>query len=229
MDSRPVRWCAVVVLGLGGCTSVSVDPECPNELEVGQSANVWANEKNPGAVPTYKWVAVPSDAGTFGDPTAADTTFKALKEGDVVLRLTATDGLYQWVGECQVTIGAPPAPVDASVLLTVDPDPVVVGETAILFCSTTGEVEATTRTLEQTAGATVTLSPLSEGVATFVAAEVGDLAFQCIGVTDAGAQTEPSEVAVSVVAAPDDNDNTNDNDNNNTNDNDDSRGGRDRG
>lgn len=223
MANRYARWWTLVVCGLGGCTSVSVNPDCPSEMEVGQSGSVWANEKNPGAVPTYKWEAIPSDAGTFTDPAAADTSFKALKEGDVVIRLTATDGLYQSIGECHVTIGTT---VDAAVSLTVDPNPVVIGVTAILFCTSTGEVEAVTRTLEQNSGVSVTLSPLSEGVATFVAAEVGDLTFQCVGTTDAGQQTEPSEVTVSAVAPPTDNDNTNDN---SADDGDTSRDGRDRG
>lgn len=223
LTNRYARWWTIVLCGLGGCTSVSVDPDCPSEMEVGQAGSVWANEKEPGAVPTYKWEAVPSDAGTFTDPAAANTTFKALKEGDVIIRLTATDGLYQSIGECHVTIGTT---VNAAVSLTVDPDPVVIGEMAILFCSSTGEVEAVTRTLEQNSGAEVTLSPLSEGVATFVAAEVGDLTFQCVGATETGQQTEPSEVTVSAIAAPADNDNANDN---STDDGGTSRDDRDRG
>jgi hypothetical protein len=192
-----------ILLALCGCTSISVDPECPSELTVGESGSVWANEREPGEIPTYLWEAIPSGAGTFADPTALNTSFKAEKEGEAVLRLTASDGLYQAVGECRTTIVAS---VNVAVALQIDPSPVVVGETAILFCSSVGETEAVTRTLEQVDGATVTLAPLSEGVATFVSNDVGDLTFSCTGATEAGQQSQPSVAAVSVVTADDNGD-----------------------
>lgn len=201
ITSRFVRLWSLILCGLGGCTSVSVDPECPSELAVGESGSVWANEKNPGEIPTYQWEAIPPDAGTFADPAAPDTSFKAEKEGEVVLRLTASDGLYLAVDECHTTVVAS---VDVAVSLQVDPDPAVVGETAILFCSNVGEAETVTRTLEQVDGSPVTLDPLAEGVATFLPTEIGELTFSCVGSTDAGRQSQPSVVTVSVVAAADD-------------------------
>jgi len=201
ITSRFVRLWSLILCGLGGCTSVSIDPECPSELAVGESGSVWANEKNPGEIPTYQWEAIPPDTGTFADPAAPDTSFNAEKEGEVVLRLTASDGLYLAVGECHTVVVAS---VDVAVSLQVDSDPVVAGETAILFCSSVGEAEAVTRTLEQVDGSPVTLSPLSEGVATFVPTEVGDLTFSCTGSSETGRQSQPSLATVSVVAADDD-------------------------
>jgi hypothetical protein len=96
--------------------------------------------------------------------------------------------------------------VDVTVSLTVDPDPPVVGESAVLFCSSTGDALAVTRTLEQLDGAPVTLEPLSEGVATFTPGEAGELTFQCTGQTQDGVQSEPSIVMVSAVEPPDDDD-----------------------
>lgn len=199
--NRFVRWWTLILCTLGGCTYISVDPECPDELEVGASGSVWANEKNPGAIPIYQWEAVPSDAGTFADATVPNTDFTAAKEGAVVIRLMASDGLFRFLGECHLTVVAPG---DVAVSLTVDPDPPIVGEEAILFCSSVGEAEAVTRGVEQVEGPSVTLSVLSEGVATFSPTEVGELTFSCTGETASGRPSEASVVTVSVVMPPDD-------------------------
>ena len=211
-------WMPILCI-LSGCTSISVEPSCPDELEVGQSGTVMANERNPGEIPTYAWEAFPADAGTFNDSSAPNTSFLAQKEGEVVIRLTASDGLYQMIAECRITVVPS---VDVSVSFQVDPDPAVLGESAILFCSSVGETEAVTLTLEQVDGPMVTLSPLSEGVATFTPQEIGELAFSCVGATEEGRQSEPSVVTVSVTASPNGNgnDNTNENDNGTDNEND---------
>ena len=49
----PLRWWTLCLLGLSGCTSISIAPLCPDELEVGESGTVRANERDPGAIPTY--------------------------------------------------------------------------------------------------------------------------------------------------------------------------------
>lgn len=196
-------WWALTICGLGGCTSISIDPSCPSELEVGESGMVWANEQNPGEIPTYLWEAVPSEAGTFGDSSAPSTKFKALKTGEVVIRLTASDRLYQVISECRMTVIEP---VDVAVSLVVKPDPAVVGDEAALLCTSVGESEAVTFVLEQVDGSPVTLSSLLEGVATFIPGEVGDLTFSCVGETESGVQSEPSVVTVSVIAASDEGD-----------------------
>jgi len=217
--SRFAGWWIPILCIFSGCTTISIEPSCPDELEVGQLGTVMANEQNPGEIPTYLWEAFPADAGTFDDPTAPKTGFLAQKEGEVVIRLTASDGLYQMIAECRTTV-VPSA--DVAVSLQVDPDPAVLGESAILFCSSVGETEAVTRTLEQVDGPTVTLSPLAEGVATFTPEEVGELTFSCVGATEEDRQSEASVVTVSVIVSPDGNgnDNTNDNDNGADNEND---------
>ncbi len=188
---------------LTGCTGISIAPSCPAELEVGQSGTVWANEEDSGAVPTYLWEAVPSDAGTFADPAAPVTSFQALKEGEVTIRLTATDGLFQAVSQCQTTVIAEALAV---VSLEVEPDPVVVEGAGILSCSSVGEAAAVTFTLEQLDGTPVTLMPLAEGVALFTPTEAGELTFRCVGTTEDGRASEPSDLIVSVTEPPDDTD-----------------------
>ena len=89
---------------LGGCDSISIEPSCPAELAVGESGTVAANELNPGAIPTYLWQVFPSEAGTFVDEDEPITEFQAAKEGEVVIRLTASDGLYQVVSACTTRI-----------------------------------------------------------------------------------------------------------------------------
>ena len=94
----------MVTVILGGCDSISIEPSCPAELAVGESGTVAANEQNPGAIPTYLWQVFPPDAGTFTNPQELVTEFQALKEGEVVIRLTAGDGLYQVVSACTTRI-----------------------------------------------------------------------------------------------------------------------------
>lgn len=213
LAALPGQLAGLVLLMLtvaGGCTSISVAPSCPSELELGESGSVWANEQNPGGIPSYKWEVLPAGAGTFADSAKANTSFHAEQPGDAVLRLTASDGLFQVVGECRLTIQGVSG---VAVSLSVDPDPIVIGGTAILFCASVGETQAVTRTLEQTDGDTVTLSPISEGVATFIPDQIGDLSFSCTGESEAGDRGPPSTVSVSVVAAADGNANDNTNDN----------------
>ena len=202
----PVQWAVPVLSMLAGCTSISVTPACPEELEVGQSVTVRANEENPGAVPTYLWEMFPPDAGEFADPSGPVTSFQAAKEGEVTIRLTASDGLYQVVAECQTSVIAT---TSVAVSLTADPDPAVVGSATILSCSSVGETAAMTRTIEQLDGATVSLTVGGEGVATFTPDEVGELTFQCIGTGEDGRRSAPTVLTVSVIPAPDDTDNAN--------------------
>ena len=93
-----------VALALGGCDSISIEPSCPVQLAVGESGTVSANELNPGGIPSYLWQVFPPDSGTFADPRQPITEFEALKEGEVVIRLTASDGLYQVISACTTRI-----------------------------------------------------------------------------------------------------------------------------
>src|SRR3990172_7320399 len=104
----------VGVLGLVGCTGISVAPSCPNELRVNESAPVLANEINPGAIAKYFWEVIPAQVGRVTDPTKPSTMFEATGEGEAVIRLTASDGLYQVISQCQTRVAgtAEPPPED---------------------------------------------------------------------------------------------------------------------
>ena len=229
--SRSALWWTLAACSLGGCTRISVEPSCPNELAVGESGAVQANETNPGAIPTYLWETFPSSAGEFAVPDAPVTTFQAKEPGNVTIRLTAADGLYQVVSECHTTVTEAEG---VAVSLSVEPDSPVVGESAMLVCRSTGETVAEVRTIEQTDGTVVELNLVSEGVSTFTPDEPGEFTFTCVGDSRGGQESEPSTLIVTVVSPSDDTDNTNDNDNtsdnDNTNDNDnandDDNGGR---
>ncbi|MFQ5592085.1 MAG: hypothetical protein ACE5HE_13040, partial [Phycisphaerae bacterium] len=51
----------------GGCTGISVEPSCPEEMVVGESRPLKANEQNEGAMPWYLWEVKPVDAGTIAE------------------------------------------------------------------------------------------------------------------------------------------------------------------
>ncbi len=200
--ARAVRICLIVwvmlsVSTLTGCGQISIAPSCPDSLEVGQSGTVSANEQNPGAIPTYHWEVLPSDAGDFDNPDAPDTTFEALKEGDAVIQLTASDGLFQMIAQCPLTVTMTGL-TDVAVLLEVDPNPLLVGETGLVFCGSVGGTEAVRRGLEQIGGALVELTLIDEGFATFVTQVPGNVTFRCIGTSSDGQTSEPSVVTISV-------------------------------
>lgn len=199
------------MLGVSGCTRISVAPSCPDELEIGESETLRANEQNPGAIPTYKWEVSPSEAGEFDPSDAPVTSFVAEEIGEVTVRLTAADGLYQVTAECHITIVEAG---DVAVSLSVEPDPPLVGELATLVCRSIGETVTETRTIEQADGVPVELTFSSEGVATFTPTEPGELSFTCIGQSAGGRESEPDAVTVTVISpsGDGDGDNTNDND-----------------
>ena len=201
------------------CTSIAVSPTCPAELQVGESGEVAANEVNPGGVPLYLWEVFPSDAGTFANREAPDTTFQATEEGTVTIRLTAADGIYQVQASCTTIIsGAAPLAVTLSAV----PQQPTVGQSVTLTCRSIGEIPATTFTIEQIEGPRIVLRPLSEGVVSLTPVIAGAPRFSCVGVADDGMESAPTSLTLNV--APLDNangnDNDNDNDNSNANDND---------
>lgn len=181
-----------------GCGRISVAPTCPDELGVGESGVVRANEENPGAIPTYNWEAIPTNGGTFANPTLATTAFQADREGEVKLRVTAADGLFQAVEECRVFVVATGQVV---VNLNVAPAEPLVNHTVTLTCSSTGVVDATTRPIEQTAGTTVTLTRIDEGVVTFLPADTEPLRFRCIGTSADGERSASAAVELSASEA----------------------------
>ena len=73
-------------------------------MKVGEVEVVAANERNPGEIARYLWEAIPPEAGMFEMPEAPLTRVTALAVGDVIIRLTASDGLYQMIAECRTSI-----------------------------------------------------------------------------------------------------------------------------
>jgi len=199
---RSVAAATVVLLAVAGCIRISVDPTCPEELAIGQSGPVAANETNPGAIATYFWEVSPSQAGTFADPELPSTTFEALAAGNAVIRLTASDGLFMDVAECRTLI-KPPALV---VSLTAVPAAPVVGETVTLTCTVAGEPQTATYEIEQQEGEAVDLTPVSDGVVSFSADAVGEAIFACVGVDENGGRSAPAVVTVSIGEGPVDTD-----------------------
>ncbi|MCO6437500.1 MAG: hypothetical protein J5J06_10465 [Phycisphaerae bacterium] len=183
---------------LAGCTSISVAPSCPETLSVGDSGDVQANEVNPGAIATYLWEAIPASGGTFADPTAKDTTFTANEEGDIELRLVASDGIYQVVASCQVLVSAPPR---VMVALSATPAETPAERAVTLTCTSTGAEPATMFDIEQVSGPTITLIPVSEGVVTLTPLIPGTPEFSCVGTSAGGEMSRPATVTVTVTSA----------------------------
>lgn len=189
---------ACLLLGLGACGRISVAPTCPAVLDVGTTGSIQANVREPGAIPRYTWVAIPAGAGTFGDPSLPDTTFVGAQAGLVTLRLTAADGLFQFVDTCQIMIGQS---AELSVSMLVTPIPPTAGQSATLTCLDVGDVAASTRTIVQISGAPVVLSRVSEGVYTFLPNAGGALSFECTGTNDDGTVSSTTILGVTVSGA----------------------------
>lgn len=185
-----------------GCTSISVAPSCPTELRVGESGPVAAHEQDPGAIPRYFWEVIPSTAGRFDTPTAKDTRFQALQEADAVLRLTASDGLYQVVAECQTRIRGV---VEVAVALAAQPAQPRAGEPVTLTCSSVGMTDAVTRTIEQVIDPPppqiLELRSSGVGVVGFEASRAGTYVFRCTGINAQGASSEPVTLSLVLGAA----------------------------
>ena len=88
------------------CTAISIAPSCPNELRVGESAPLLANELTPGAIAVYSWTVDPLGVGTVRDPDSPSTVFTATAEGNARIELTANDGLFQVTSFCTTHVVA---------------------------------------------------------------------------------------------------------------------------
>jgi hypothetical protein len=188
---------------------------------VGETGSLEANEEDTGAVPWYAWEVFPGDAGTIGDATLPSTTFQASKTGNATFRLTAGDGLWQVISECETEIIT-----FASIVVTLSASTtgVTAGETVTLTCSTGRVVTEGTRTIDQIDGPEVTLTQTAEGVVTFTPDEGGEYTFECVAASADGEQVVSNLLAVTVAGSSDDQDNDNSggdtDDNSNVNDND---------
>ena len=196
------RWrvcsCLVVACFMSvGCGAISIQPSCPAQLEVGASGTVWANELNAGATPRYRWEAIPVDAGTFENPDAPVTTFHAVREGEVILRLHAADGLFQAISDCLTVIGSG---VELQVNLAALPGTVAVGDSVALICQVADDAETDSLVITQRSGPTVVFSFVETGLSGFVASEPGEFTFQCVGSTG-GNTSESNTVTVTVTSS----------------------------
>ena len=205
------RMSSVLVALCAGCTSISIQPSCPNELVVGESGRVDANELNPGAIATYLWQVFPPDAGSFDNSDRPTTTFQAAKTGEVLIRLTASDGLYQVVSSCVTSIVEP---TGVAVSLTADVTEAAVDEPVGLTCTSIGPSFALGVTIVQVGGTAGTLTEVLVGTSEFLASEAGEATFSCTGIDINGELSAPATVTVTITTGTDGgnaNDNTNDN------------------
>ncbi|MCG3131320.1 MAG: hypothetical protein FLDDKLPJ_02110 [Phycisphaerae bacterium] len=96
---------AACLAAAGGCyEAISIQPSCPAELAVGESGSLQSGARNAGQIATFLWEVFPAEAGRIADPTDADTTFTAVQPGTATLRLTASDGLFQVISQCETVI-----------------------------------------------------------------------------------------------------------------------------
>ena len=172
-----------------------IAPTCPSELEVGESGAVRANAVNPGAIPTYQWEVIPSSAGTLANSTVANTAFSASEVGVVTLRLTAADGLFQMIDECDIVVLDT---VIFTIALIASPSAPNVGQSVTLNCVSTGNAVAKSFVLEQIAGVDVALTEVDDGVSMFTPDATGTLGFRCTGSTGDGLRTTVSEISLTV-------------------------------
>lgn len=191
------RISSVLIALCAGCTSITIEPSCPAELAVGQSGRVAANQTNPGEIATYLWRVFPADAGSFENSTQATTTFLAANTGDVLIRLTASDGLYQVVSSCVTRIVEP---TEVAVSLTADVTEAAVDEPVGLTCTSIGASFALGVTIVQVDGAAGTLTEVLVGASEFLATEPGEATFSCTGIDINGELSAPATVTVTITA-----------------------------
>jgi hypothetical protein len=199
---------------LVGCDGISIAPSCPNSLRVGETGEVFAQAVNPGSIPTYLWEAIPETAGTFTNPASPDTTFQALQEGPVTVRLSASDGLYQVISECRINVAGI---IGLAVSLDADPVSTFVGEPVTLNCQSVGTITANELSITQREGPIVEFVDVEPGVVRFEPQRADEYVFRCVGAGPDAQLSTPALVTVTVfLEAPpqangNDNDNTNDN------------------
>lgn len=200
---------------LAGCDGISIAPSCPNTLRVGETGQVFGQVVDPGAIPVYLWEVIPETAGVFGNAAAPDTTFQAQEEGVAIIRLTASDGLYQVISECEISVSGF---VGLAVSLEAEPISAEVGEPVRLTCESIGATPAGTLSITQTEGPILDLVDAAPGVVRFQADRADAYVFRCVGTVAEGQTSEPAFVTVNIFPAeqpPDDNANDNVNDNGN--------------
>lgn len=206
-----------------GCDGISIAPSCPNALRVGETGQLFAEVVNPGSIPMYLWEAIPSEAGVFDNPQAADTIFQALQEGVVTIRLTASDGLFQVISECLINVSGV---VGLAVSLDADPVSTAVGEAVTLTCTSVGSTAARELSITQTEGPIVDFVEVEPGVVRFEPERADEYVFRCVGAGRGEQLSTPAFVTVIVFLEepPPSNGNANENENGNDNGNENGNG-----
>lgn len=192
---------------LCGCFRITINPECPREIEEGQTGDLIAHEGTPGAIPTYLWEGDPAGRVELVDEDQPNATFEAIRSGQVVFTLTANDGLFQMVRSCTTTItepggGPPPDPEPEIVLLLVaNPTEIVLGDedpSVLLTCTNTGTTPATL-IIDQLDGPPGSLTPVSPGTSVAVLPrQPATYTFRCLGTDAQGNRSDLATVRVIV-------------------------------
>lgn len=187
------------MLLLVGCIRITINPQCPDNLEVGQVGALIANEENTGAIATYLWEAVPAGRVDIDDPESAETTFEALRAGQVQFTLTASDGLFQMIDTCTTTIGSSEPELDLEVSLVANPTTVGPNGSTLLTCTSIGNTAVVEFTIDQLDGAFTVITEALPGVSVAeFATATGTYTFRCIGEDADGNESEPATVDVTL-------------------------------
>ncbi len=185
-------------MALAGCSAISIEPSCPRQMEVGEMGGLSANQRSPGAIPTYLWIVEPASAGTITDPTLPNTNFTAAREGTARFVLTASDGLFQVISFCETQIGSS----GVEVSMSASSSTVAIGDTMTLTCSSTGSVDVETFVIDQVQGASIQLNQVSPTSVSFTPAIEGVPRFRCIGQAVNGDASDAVFVNITVTAEP---------------------------
>lgn len=190
------------MLGFTGCFRITINPQCPDQIEEGLTGALIANQESAGAIATYLWEARPESRVSIANPDEPETAFVAERAGTVTFTLTASDGLFQMIDTCTTVITTPDSgEPELSVNLVANPMLITLGTdeaSTLLTCVNTGTTSATL-TIDQLDGAPTELTPVLPGisVAEFPSA-AGVYTFRCIGTDSEGNRSEPSVVRVTV-------------------------------
>ncbi len=189
---------------LCGCFRITIDPQCPDQIEVGQTGDLIAHEATPGGIPRYLWQADSAGRVAIANDDEPDTTFEALRAGQVIFTLMAADGFFQMIDTCTTTIvpagGTNPEP-DLSVNLIAAPAIIVIGvgdPSSLLTCTSTGTTPATL-TIDQLDGPPAELTSVVPGISVAVFGnQAGTYTFRCVGADAQGNSSDPATVRVTL-------------------------------
>jgi|CXWL01.1.fsa_nt_gi hypothetical protein len=192
-----------------GCIRITIDPQCPEEIVEGSTGELVANEANTGAIPTYLWEADPAGRVTIADDKEASTSFEALRSGQVIFTLTASDGLFQMIDTCTtvITTATEPEPLpepEPNIIVTLVANPTTVepSGSTLLTCTNTGTTSATL-TIDQLDGAPVEVTVALPGISVAeFGTELGTYTFRCLGTDAQGNRSEPALVRVTLSGGP---------------------------